>query len=756
MKFPTNLGSLFGKKEEKKEVFASILLDVDHVAAALWEIGGKGIPRVITSSAKPVAADTWEDRLNAIDDALAAVEDSAGTTDYAKTVLGLPLTYLTETGEITKDVRVHIKEITKELELAPIGFVPLHQALIYKLKKDEGVPPSVILLGVSPHDVSLSLYKVGALSGQKTLKYSGDIALQVEKLLKQFRDLEVLPARILLYGNDGKDLGEVKSDLLKYPWTTRVNFLHFPKIEIVTPEEVVGAISLAGASELTSGMREESVEEESASPMTHKKINEEIHSDDRGEDMLTAQARTGDDQPLDEEVDTNADADAVEDTDAEDVSQEEEPNVVVVEPSHFGFRKNVDVLEKTEQTRPVAPVSIHKKPFPIKIPKIDMHAIIKRIRSGGILPIVGIVAVIILFAGFIYWTVPHATVTVLESPKSISDSQQITIDPVATIVDAEHKIIPGAKQEQSVSEDKTIAVTGKKNVGDKAKGSVTLYNKTLDSQSLSKGTILTAGPLEFTLDESVTVASASEDLGGRTYGKVSTAITASQIGANSNVAAATAFTVKGFSADKMTGNNAAAFTGGTSREETVVTRADYDALVAAAQKDLADQAKQGLTASVAGASRLIEDTIETAVTAKSFAQELDQQTSQLSGKVTVTVSGISYSDDDIKTLLKAFIAKDIPQGFTLSESRTQVTLTNVVVKKDGKITATATIKSDAVPTIDIAAIQKQLAGKSISDATAYLRTLPGIAGMEVSFRMSFGSNRLPINAKNISVGLAIQ
>jgi hypothetical protein len=323
-------------------------------------------------------------------------------------------------------------------------------------------------------------------------------------------------------------------------------------------------------------------------------------------------------------------------------------------------------------------------------------------------------------------------------------------------VDAQNKIIPGSKQEQSISEDKTMAVTGKKNVGDPAKGSVTIYNKTLNKKSLSKGTVLTAGSLEFTLDGDISIASASEDLGGRTYGKTTGAITASQIGANSNMAASTTFTVKGFSDDEMTANNPAALAGGTSREVTVVARADYDALVAAVQKDLVDQAKQGLTASVSGSAKLIEDTIVTTVTAKSFAQELDQEASQVSGKVTVSVSGISYSDDDVKTLLKAFIAKDIPQGFTLSESRTQVSLTKVKVQKNGKITATATIKSDAVPTLDIAAIQKNIAGKKITDATAYLRTLPGVAGMKVLVRMSPWKNILPINTKNISVGLEIQ
>lgn len=725
MKFPTALSSLFGQKQEKKEVFASLLLDVEYVATALWELGEKGVVHIIASATHSIAADTWEDRLNATDDALAAVEDKAGTTEYAKTVLGLPPAYLTQTGEITKEVRAHIKEVTKELELKPIGFVSIHQALMYNLKKDEGVPPSVILLGISHHEITLSLYKVGVLTGQRTLGFSGDIAIQVEELLKQFKDLEVLPARILLYGHDGKDLSEVKSDLLKYPWTTRVNFLHFPKVEIITPEEVVAAISLAGASELASEMKEEAVE--STPVPTPEQTHEET-----------------------------IEAEAEETEEGEDITHEEEHNVVVVDPSRFGFRKNIDVLEETQQSAPAVPTSAPKKLFPVKMPTIDVAALIERFRSGGIMPIIGAVAVIFLVGGFIYWTVPHATVTVLESPKSISDSQQITIDPTATVVDAQNKIIPGSKQEQSVSEDKTMAVTGKKNVGDPAKGSVTLYNKTLSGKSLSKGTALTAGSLEFTLDGDVTVASASEDLGGRTYGKATAAITASQIGANSNIAAGTTLTVKGFSSDEITANNPAALAGGTSREVTVVSRADYDALVAAVLKDLVDQAKQGLTASVGGMAKLIDDTIQTTVTQKSFAQELDQEATQLSGKVTLTISGISYSDDDVKTLLKAFIAKDIPQGFTLSDSRTQVSLDNVVVKKNGKITAVATIKSDAVPTVDIALIRKNLAGKKISDATEYLRAMPGIAGMEVSFRMSFGNTRLPMNAKNISVGLAIQ
>lgn len=751
MKLPTALGNIFGQKQEKKEIFASLLLDAEYVAAALWEMGDKGMPRVVASASQSCAEDSWESRLEATDNALAAVEDKAGTTDYAKTVLGLPQGYLTETGEITKEVRVHIKEMTKELELVPIGFVSVHQALMYKLKKDEGIPPSVILLGISHASISLSLYKVGVLVGQKTVVHSGDIAIQLEEILRSFKELEVLPARILLYGHDGKDLTEVKSDLLKYPWTTRVNFLHFPKMEIITPEDVVSAVSLAGASELASTLKEESEPEAEkqpvAAPVPMPAVQEAEADQISDEDIVSAEAKA---EEIEEEEE-------IEDEEAHQ-QLNEESNVTVVEPSHLGFRKDVDVLEETPpaveaQEQPRRRLSLPKT---FSLPRVNVEALVSKIRSGGALTIAGIAAVILLLIGYIYWAAPRATVTILESPKTISDSQEITISPSATVVDAESKIIPGFKQEESVSGDKTIAVTGKKTVGDPAKGSVTIYNKTLGSKSLPKGTVLTGGSLEFTLDVDVAIASASEDLGGRRYGKVDAAITASKIGTNGNMPASTTFAVKGYTSDEMTASNPSALVGGTSREVTVVTRADYDALVASALKDFVDQAKQGLTASVGGMTRLIEDTIDTDVTQKTFAQELDQEATQLSGRVTVTVSGVSYSEDDLKTLLTAFVAKDIPEGYTLSPGRTQVSLEKVTVKKDGTITATASMKGDAVPNIDLAAIQKNLAGKKLSDAESYLRGMPGIAGIEVSFRMSFGKNRLPMNPKNISVGLAIQ
>ena len=765
MKLPSILDRILPKKPAETEIFSSLVLGDEFVAAALWQMGDRGVPSVLAADTKKCVDISWEAKLDAVDEALAFVEDTINTTKYTKVVLGLPVTYLSSNGEILKDVRTHIKTLTHELELTPIGFVPLPQAILYRLKKDEGVPPSAILLYVAKGSITVSLYRVGALAGERVVKRSGDTAIMLEEVLKEFKNLEVLPARILLYGSDTHGLDEVKTELLRYPWTTRVNFLHFPKIEIITPVEIAGAVSLAGASELSHEVEEES-EEQTVTRTSNRAAQKEPVPAPVGDEIASTDSEASSEVVTEETLESQAEAqeEALSVEEGEEI-QEEESNVVAVDPSRLGFKKNVDVLEEVE-TPDGAPVTTKKwrTAIPLKIPNlsalpfphINISAIREMIASGGKGPII-VIAVIILFViGLLYWFVPHATVTVLMLPKSLSASEPITIDPKATSVDADKKIIPGVAQEKSVSGQKTIQVTGKKNVGNPAKGSVTIYNKSTDSKSFSKGDILTTGSLAFTLDAGVQVASASESIGSLTFGKATGTVTASQIGTDSNLPAGTEFNFKGVDTSIAIARNDAALTGGTSKSVTVVTRTDQDALVKAISADLVDKAKQDLSGMVTGGAKLIDDTITTSVTQKTFNQELDQESTELSGNATVTVSGTAYNDDDVKTLLKAMITGQIPSGYALAEGRTQVTLAQVKVGKDGKISAKATIKTDAIPSLDVTDIRKHLSGKTIQSVQEYLRSLTGVAAVEVRFGMSFGKSRLPINAKNITVDLAIQ
>jgi len=785
MKMPQLLQSILGKKQEHRDVFLSLYLDVYSIAASFWSATAGKAPENLGWANMNNVRDDWDARAEASDRVIGELEEKTDITDVTKVILGLPLAFLSPTGEVRKEVRPEIKELMKELDLIAVGFVPIYQAIIYKLKHDEGVPPSIILLGVSNTTIAVSLYKIGTLVGIREIEKTKDIATSIEESLKSFTDLEVLPARMYLYGSPQGLLEEAKSELLRHSWTTTVNFLHFPKIEVVSESFIVDAISLAGSSEM--GQTVDSVKEEIETPKQEEKqitekvdieANETIPEDVEPEDVEESEELEEIEDEADKEVENiqepvdevTEEVQEAQEAIADDFAEPEkikndDANVVMVDAESLGFKKDVDVLEEKEKIEEVDQQDEPKMRTPISIPKVDISpaiSVFKQLlsRFGGqknkpYIPIaIGIIVILIL--GLLYWFLPHAEVTINEIPKTISTSQAIIIDPSATTTDAQTNTIPGRTQEQSVSGGKTVAVTGKKSIGDPAKGTVTLYNKSADAPlTLSKGTIIVSGSLQFTLDNDVTIASASanESFTGSTitYSTATVPATAVAIGVQSNIPASSQFTIKNISSDVAIARNDAAFTGGNSRDVTVVTRDDYDAFVKNMSGDLVTQAQGQLTSSVGGTEKLIDGTIKTTVTNQTFDKELGEEATQLQGKLTITVSGIAYSDSDIKALLTSLSQDKLATGYTFDYTKISITVSNIQIKKDGKITATAVMSAVTFPTVDLSAIRKMITGKSVQQASDYVRTIPGIASMVVDFRLSPTKNQLPMNTNNISI-----
>lgn len=766
MKLPDALNHLLHKKPESRKLLLSLVVDTDSVGVAVWFPDDHGKPEILAHAWESVIDDTWDSRTQAVDRALSIVEDKANVgAPLVQVVLGLPAAYLTEEGNIAPDVRVHIKKLTKMLELAPIGFVPLTQALAFLLKRDEGVPANAILVGVSKKSVTISLYKIGTLVGQHDTENSEGLADRVESIIKSFDGEEILPSRMLIYGGESDDREKVRAQLLKHPWPTRVNFLHFPKVELLPQESIVGAVSLAGASELATTIREEEVAGEEPlsvpAPETRKVSSSEVNKEiqEKEEDQTEQEEESG------ELVGKQQSS--------QEAFPEEESNVTMVDPGSLGFKQNEDILEV--RARPVTKVKPKeeieekeeersKRRFPSitlpawPLPKFSFAAL--RFPALGIAPWVPLVAIlggIVLVAVFLYWLLGKATVTVLVIPQTVEVDSAVTVDPTATVVDSATKTIPGFKQEKSVSGEKTIPVVGKKNVGDPAKGNVTIFNKTTTPRTFPKGTILTTGALQFTLDDAVSVASASVDANYvTTPGKANAAITASAIGNPGNMVAGTEFNFKDILSSVAVARNDQPLTGGTSKEVTVVTRADYDALTKALTTDLVDQAKKDLAGSVGGGQKLIDATVKTTIGEKSFTQELDQEAAQLHGKLTATVSGISYGQDDVKKFFTDVAAEKIPSGYALAPSRTELRIADATVKKDGKIMMSVHLKSVALPNVDTNAVAAGVVGKKLTAATEFLKHTAGVAGAEFSFSWMPWKDRLPLNKNNIFVTIAIQ
>lgn len=733
MKLPDAFNKFIQKSPQKEEVYLSLVLEAAAIGAAVWTLVQGKNPHIGTAATEQVEADSWEKRLEACDRAIARLAEKVGRDDFEKVVLGLPAYYLTPDDNIEHGTQGHIKTITEELELTAIGFVPIHQAIVHMIKQEEGVPPSVILLEIGPDKTVMILYRVGTVVGRASIA-SDDLVPELERALKAFKEIEVLPSRILLYGSVQETLEGYKSDLLKHPWPTRANFLHYPKIEILPQLALAGAVSLAGASELAT-----QVGEEVATPVIQEATSEEER---KGESV----------EPEERVV-------------------EPEENVVEVTPETLGFRRDVDILEHPaadveKEIGEAKEVEDREK----KGKGEEMRETLMRFISGVKMPRLQSVAlpktgflfvliVVLLIGGggwLTYWVLPKATITVFQVPKTISEVSEVTVNPTATVVDAATKTVPGRKEEKTVSGEKTIAVTGQKDIGDPSRGTVTIYNKTLIGKQLKKGTILTAGSLSFTLDSEVSIASASESVGSITFGKVNAGLTAVKLGPQSNLPGSTEFSVKDTSMSIMIARNDAALSGGTSKVVTVVSRADYDSLVSDLTKDLIAKAKSELATGVSGGGRLIDETVKTTVTQKKFDAELDQEAKELHGSITISISGISFRDEDIASLFTDLIAANIPSGYTLRSSGQRVNATNVKLQKDGSINLTAQYQGQALPVFDLPSIRSKLAGISLTQAPEELKAIVGVGGVEIGkVTRSLWSKNLPVMPGNISISVAV-
>jgi len=743
------------KQEPKKppELFLTLVVDSDHVAGACWYAGDARTAHLKYAVARKISVDSWEERTSAADEVITALEERSQTENIHKVIFGFSASYLNENGNIDKQVRSHLKTFTEDLELTPIGFVPVHQAIVYKLKKEDGVPATAILIGVYKRELTIALYKVGVLSGFQTIPNSSDRIANIEAVLKSFADVEVLPSRILLFGSDTAILEEFRAEMISYPWPTRANFLHFPKIVILPPDTMVLSVSVAGSSEITPNIvdKYDQIPQGDTPIPQESVIEEKVPQEEVSQEVPVA-------IPEDEE----------DEIEKENVT-EEPPNIRFVAPEEIGFQKNVDVIQKSQY--PKEEEQIEEKPASKRVslpsmprvafsaaPVMSFLSSIKRMVPNKMPPIkvsllplliiVGIVCVGILW--LVFSVLPHASVVVTITPKQIEATASATIDPTAKTADPKTLVIPGEKLEKTVSGDKTVKVTGKKSVGDPAKGTVTIYNKTLDQLTLKKGAVLIKDSLKFTLDSEVQIASATETIGSITFGKGTGTVTASQIGTQSNLSAGSGFSFKDVSESVAIANNDQPFAGGTSREITVVSRADYDALVAAITPDLVAKAKQDLAAGVVGSKKLIEQTIKTTVTDKKFTEELDQETTDLHGTVTMNVTGIAYDDQVVQDMLYEQAKSTVPQGYDLVRDETTVTVGTPTVKKNGSIILGVTLSGNAKPFINATELKKMIAGKKVADALSEIKKLPGVSDVATTFSFAVLKSIFP-KSGNITV-----
>lgn len=696
MELKNLLTKLKHKEENHQEYFFAVEVTEELIKTAIWTVADGQTQVVKVGQSQTWDGQTQEKLVSAIDQSISAISANI-SPEPSGVIFGLPEAWL-DSDNIVPDKKNYLKAICQELELKPLGFVISNTAVIQYLKIDEGTPPSAIFLQLNSTEINLSLVKLGKLVGTQLVGRSGDLGQDVEEGLSRFDKIDTLPSRMILY--DGQtDFEEDKQQLTSYDWEEKLPFIHFPKVEVLPADASIKAISLAGGSEVA------------------KSLGFEIKPPSPPPAESTA-ADLG--------------------FSAQDIALTKTPELPVVkepkpEPKPMVDKPNLIQLIKEKLSR-------------LKFPSAPKTIILIAAGFIGLL--------ILVFSA--YWYLPKAQITLYFESKTIETNLTLTIDPQASTLDPVKAILPGESVDISVEGSQSIPTTGTALIGDPATGNITIYNKTAQTKSFPKNTVLIgSNSLTFSIDEDTTVASKSskpkDDGTGEevVYGQADASITAQNIGSDSNLSAGSQLSFKQFSEDDYYAKTSG-LSGGTSQEVKAVSQADQDKLLAAATTELISKAQTELQSRLGGDKALVTVEDQEKFISKKFNHAVNEKADTLVLEAKLEYTALSYSQKDLQLLLNEAVKEKIPENFQVSDS-SETELEPARLNKDKTATIQAAFKANLLPKLDLEAIKKQLKGHYPAAIQDYLTSLPSFLSADIIIKPNLpsGLKTLPHVAKNI-------
>lgn len=793
MKLPISIG----KKKEKKEYFLALLLRDEKATAVIFEevlgkvnVIGEHEERFSTSI-EEITNEEWLDVLDkTISQAEGALPDDVQTQ---KTVFGVKESWV-ENARIKKEYLTKLKKLSEALGLSPIGFLVVPEAIAHLLSKEEGAPVSAILIELGKKSLTASLIRAGRVIETKSVHIEESPAKTTDQLLHTFTAAEVFPSRIIIFNE--LDYDHLVQDFLGYSWSKQLPFLHVPQITSLPKRFDARAILFGAATQMGLSMtiREAThlpIKEVPTAPEPDEE-DEEIEEKDeiKEETIVSDNLKLPDDKPAvaahhkkDEKESSPAEFGFMKEQDIAEMEEAVPTHAVEsqTEKAHHAHHAEEHEEHQTGRTMHAHNAAHEDKEQPIPRKKeankkslvalplgmlAGISSMIKSISFGSLktirLPFLAgmagskfifippiVIGVIILLVLFYIFGI-KADVTIRVTPKIVEQQETITF-----VTDEQSNFADNIVQAETISVDQTGSVstsaTGKKEVGEKAKGNVTLYSRLTSEKTFPAGTTITSSNgLQFTLDELVKVASASADASAApTTAKVN--VTAVAIGKEQNLPSGTRFTIAGLNANDIVAKNDNAFSGGSKKEVTVIAKKDVDKLLADLPKNLEEKAKEEMQSKISGDSALLPVTVDATVTEQNLDKKVGDEASSVTLKGTVTFEGIAYK----KSVLTDF-AKEKMKSQITDQDLAKDGVTVEVEKADqdkSTVMSDIVLKANLLPKIDEKKMSQEIAGKSFDEVRSSLTKTPQVASVAITLQpnIPFLPQVMPRMANNIAV-----
>ena len=364
----------------------------------------------------------------------------------------------------------------------------------------------------------------------------------------------------------------------------------------------------------------------------------------------------------------------------------------------------------------------------------------------------------VLLVGFLVWAIwfaPKATViiTAKNTPVTVDSNVQLAVDGVT---DFKASTIKSIRQEQAADVSVEFSATGKKKVGEKAKGTVRI--KTDATTILMTGLTVPAGTqiqssggsIYLTAADVVFPQGSPSALAG-----IVVAVTAANVGEEYNGATGSAST-------SANGVTSVAFvtspSGGSSREVTVVSEDDLAKATAALGEKKVSDLRSKLESSFSESNVVIKETFQEKRGDPVPSVKINEEaTGPVTLKSTVTASMMAVERSEIQKFLKTGIQSEI-EGMKsqkiYSDGSSDVKFSQFVNDAEKpKIRLTANGKIG--PVIKEDEVKEQSLGKNYGEIQLALEAIDGVEDVDIKF-WPFWVRTVPNNVDRVTVEFKIK
>ena len=402
------------------------------------------------------------------------------------------------------------------------------------------------------------------------------------------------------------------------------------------------------------------------------------------------------------------------------------------------------VTVKHFQTETIEPEKQYKEPEKTELPQRP------RRRRGNILIAIGAVIVILLYL----FVLPAATIVIEVIGEPFT--QELLLQ-VATVSGVGERVVGASLEEKTSEVSRNFKTTGQKDVGEKAKGTITLFNAwSSDNQPLAAQSKLVKDGSAFRLVSAVIIPGASVTLVAGTAqtnpGKIDGQIEAENAGEAGNVSAGrfTVTSIESVKQSRIYGESTTKLTGGSSRFINVVSEDDLKQARTTAETELKDKLKQELVEKVPGRI-VLDQAVKVDLLEEKASKKSGDEAAEFELKLQGNVRAIVFTQQDFR---KAFLTELQTQ---IGEDREVVfgpddEITTTVEETDfenGRLTVRGILASQVAPKIDQAGLKQALRFKSLPGSEKIVRDLPQVSNVEIAITPRFGLKRIPLLPTNL-------